>query len=338
MKFIPYSFADTDGTFYDMRPVMSFGTPIVAIIGARRIGKTFSAKKLVLKKFIEKGEMFAWLRDSDEARKKLAMDGGAKFFSDVPKTGLKLDGKIDGERIIVNDKTAGYLMPSSTFQSYKGNDFEDVKTIIYDEFIPERNRRRNTNQGWEIINMLYTIASTRTDIRIILLANALDSSNEILSIFGVNIKDYGIYVNRDKCVALHYADNHPDFNVSRETSVLGKLIKGTQYEDNLFHNKFGDDTDLFFDKLPTKSVFLYCIKTEKCVYRVYASEAFLYCRRDNDGDAYRSRRFTANYALVDSVYRLLPKDVRGVFKRYFDASLIRYQDAFVKSAVESTLF
>ena len=81
-----------------------------------------------------------------------------------------------------------------------------------------------------------------------MLANALDRGDDFLQFLGVKIKDYGIYVNREKDVCIHYCDDHPEFRKQRENSVIGKLIKGTEFEENLFNNKFSDDEKQFFDK------------------------------------------------------------------------------------------
>ena len=333
-KFIPYTFADSknENGFFDMRPVMSYGTPIVVVIGARRIGKTFSAKKCVIKKCLHTDIKFAWLRDNDEARKKLAMNNGAKFFSDTKKMGFKeLNGTIDGETIKLDNKPVGYLMPSSTFQNYKGNDFEDIKVIVYDEFIAEKNKRHNANRGWEIINMLYTIASTRNDVRIILLANALDRGDEVLELLGIKVKEFGIYLNREKGVALHYCDNHPDFNKARDTSIMGKLIKGTQYEANLFNNKFADDEQMFFDKRPPKCKLFCILHNYTSSIRLYLKDGQLYVCKDFNIESNPTIRFVNDLELVDTKHHLIPKTFLDAIKNAFITKNVFFENAFAKN-------
>lgn len=333
--FIPYTFENSKnaGGFFDMRPVMSYGTPFVAVIGARRIGKTFSAKRWCIKKTKNAdNNKFAWLRDNDEARKKLAMNEGAKFFSDCKKMGLvNLKGKIDGETISVDKKVIGYLMPSSTFQNYKGNDFEDIKYIVYDEFIGEKGKRHNANKGWEIINMLYTIASTRTDVRIIFLANALDRGDEVLQMLGIKIKDFGIYINRDKGVALHYCDNHPDFNKARENSIMGKLIKGTEYEANLFHNKFADDEQMFFDKRPPKCKLFCILHNYSSSVRLYLHNGTVYVCKDFNVDTNPTIRYVNDFELVDTKKHLVPKTFLDSIKQAFLAKKVFFENAYCKN-------
>lgn len=333
-KFIPYTFSNSKNevAYFDMRPIMSYATPIVLIIGARRIGKTFSAKKYAIKKCLAKGFKFAWLRDSDEARKKLASNGGAKFFSDTKKMGFKdLKGQIDGETIKVNGKTIGYLMPSSTFQNYKGNDFEDIKIIIFDEFIAEKGTNKNASRTWEIINTLYTIASTRNDVRVIFLANALDRGDGILDLLDLKIEDFGIYLNREKGVALHYCDNHPDFNKARDMSVIGKIIKGTQFEDNLFNNKFADDEAMFFDKRPSKCTLFCILHNENGSVRIYIKDSMLYICRDFNIESNPTIRFVNKIGLVDTKHHLIPKTYLDGIKNAFISKRCLFENAFCKS-------
>lgn len=332
-KFIPYTFSNSNnpGGYFDLRPVMSYGTKNIGVIGARRIGKTFQAKYYVVghTQYAD-DKKFVWLRDNDEARKKLAMNNGAKFFSDLKKKGIT-NGSIDGETIKVAGKPVGYLMPSSTFQNYKGNDFEEIKYIVFDEFIPEKSVRHNANRAWEIINSIYTIASNRKDVRIIFLANALDRGDPLLEFFGLKIKEFGIYVNREKDIAFHYCDNSPEFNKARDTSVMGKLIKGTQYEANLFNNQFADDEQMFFDKRPEKCKLLCILHNYSSSIRLYLKDGVLYVCRDFNVTTNPTIRYVNDLELVDTRHQLIPKTYLDAIKQAFVTKRVYFENAFCKT-------
>lgn len=332
-EFIPYSFENTASKWYDNRPVYSYGLNTIVIIGARGIGKTYCEKRKDIKDFIYDGRVFAFLRDNDEARKKLAQNDGDKFFADVKHEFNKdFDGKIKGETIYINGKIAGYLMPSSTFQNYKGNSFEDVKTIVYDEFINEKGRSKNQYQGYEFINMLYTIARTRKDVRIVLLANALDRGNEILEILGIKIdKGFGFYINREKGVICHYCDNNPKYNKDRDASVVGKLIKGTAYEENLFNNKFVDDESEFFEKKPDKMRLYVILHNGVNSIRINtANDGFFYVTRDFNTETHAGLRFVNNIEEVNTRLRLIPKYVLDPLINNYNKSKFRFENANLK--------
>lgn len=332
-EFIPYSFENTNSKFYDNRAIMSYNLPVMAIIGARSIGKTYSAKRQVLKDFIYKGRKFAFLRDNDEARKKLTLNNGDKFFADVKKAFNKeFQGEIKGETITVNGKLAGYLMSASLFQNFKGNSFEDVDTVIYDEFIPERGRNKNAYQGYEFINMLYNIARTRKNVRVILLANALDRGNEILEILGIKINQgFGFYINREKGAIVHYCDNNPKFNRDRDASVVGKIIKGSAYEENLFNNKFVDDESEFFEKKPDKLRLYVILHNRENSVRIYIGrDGYFYVTRDFNEDAHTGVRFVNNIEDVNSRLALIPKHVIDPLVNAYNKSLFKFENANLK--------
>lgn len=336
--FKPYSFVNTNnpGGWFSPNPSMAYGTKIVAWMGARRCGKTFHALKYCIKKFIYKNEPFAWLRDNDEARSKLAANNGAKFFEDVSLMDFKqkVVGSINGNTIFINGKTAGYLMPSSTFQNFKGNSFNSIKNAVYDEFIPEIGVAKKESRSWEVINMLYTIFSTRDDGRLLMLSNSLSISDEILQILGIQInKGYGIYINREKDVALHYCDNSIEFKKKQENSIIGKLIKGSYMEDNLFNNKFLDeDPSLYYKKRPSKCKVIAVLDTGTLACRVYSSpsDGLLYVSDHFNSEAYTSLRYVNDLTMVNSSRTLIPKFRLDQMKSAFNSGLIRFSNGLIK--------
>lgn len=331
----PYSFANTKNTmggYFDPRPSMSYGTKIVIWIGARRIGKTFSAKKWLLNKLLRNDtSKIAWLRDSDEARQKLASNHGNKFFSDTKKIGIpNVNGRIEGETIFAFGRCVGYLMPSSTFQNYKGNDFEDIHYIVFDEFIAEKGKKVTASRGWEILNMLYTICSTRKNVKIIMLANALDRNDDFLRLLDVEIKEYGLYINREKDVCIHYCDDHPDFIKMREESVIGKIIKGTEFEENLFNNKFADGEDRYYDRRPQKCVLFAILHASTGSVRLYAKDGVFYASKDINLETQQGYRYVNRVEDVKVNRTLIPKPLLDVINKNFGAGYVWFENPFVK--------
>ena len=332
-QFIPYTFENTKSTYYDNRPILSYGMQINVVIGARSIGKTYCFKKYAIKReMYGKGE-FAFLRDNDSAREKLTMNGGDKFFADVKREFNKeFNGTIKGDTININGHTGGYIMASSVFQNYKGNSFENVTTIIYDEFIAEKGRARNQYQAYEFINMLFTIARTRKNVKIILLANALDRGNEILDILGIKINQgFGFYINREKSVICHYCDNNPSFNKMRDESVVGKLIKGTVYEDNLFNNQFVDDESEFFERKPEKLRLYVILHNQYNSARVYIGmDGYFYVTGDYNLETHAGVRYVNNIDDVNTRLSLCPKYVLDVLTNGYNKSKFKFENANLK--------
>lgn len=336
-KFRPYSFVNTknpDG-YFSGNPSFSYGTNVLVWMGARRCGKTFHALKYCVKNFLYKGYQFVWLRDNDEARTALSTNHGAKFFSDIKLMGFKqkVEGTIEGNTIYINGKTAGYIMPCSTFQNFKGNAFNEIKIVVYDEFIPERTTKKVEGRDWQSVNMIYTICSTRKDLRLLFLSNSLNKSDSLLQFLGLDcIKDYGLYINREKSVVLHYCDNSKEFIERRDDSVMGKLIKGSYMEDNLFNNKFlNEDEGLYYLKRPSGCKLDTILEDGYSSVRIYrGKDGKFYVGDDFNDQAYEDYRFVNNITLVNSKRTLLPKYKLDMFRNAYNAKLVLFNTAFAK--------
>lgn len=254
--------------YLDNRHLMSYksgGYHIFIIIGGRGRGKTYSAKKYIFDKFFYKGQKFVWVKATEKMCDKLKELKGYKFCQDIVENKeykFPFTVTIDGDNSIFVNRTTkdkdgkettssshcGYLMPLSTFYSLKGNAFNDIDTIVVDEFIAEKNEVIRGDRAWQFLNTVETIGRLRTNYTIILLANALDASDPILNLFFNKIKDHGYYFNRAKDCVLWYMGDSESYSEKRAESIAGKLIKGTDYEQQIDNNKFITYDNLYFDK------------------------------------------------------------------------------------------
>lgn len=91
--------------------------------------------KFVINRFIKKGEQFAYIRRYKSELKKSV----STFFDSMIKNdefvGHNLSHK--GNTFYVDEKTCGFAMTLSTAQDLKSSNFDNVKFIIFDEFIIE---------------------------------------------------------------------------------------------------------------------------------------------------------------------------------------------------------
>lgn len=341
IKFKPYSFTKASGSrpHFDWRPVLSYGTQIVGAVGARRYGKTYGCKKIITDDFLYNGGKFIWLRDNDESIAELAAANGYKFFSDYSKEYKHLEGSVKGNEIFINGKKAGEFGNFMTFYRSKGTSFDDsFKNLVLDEFIPERGQASRQFRARSMINMLYTIASTRQDVRIWLTANALNRSDSILKAIGIEPREFGIYIKTapkgspQQRIAIHYCDNHPDFEKAQKTSVVGGLIAGSEFEDNLFNNQFADDKNLFYDVLPARSKLVCILHDIEGACRCYIGDkGILYVSEDINPDTRNDIRFVNDYNLLSTTTRMIPKTMLDACRRVLRESDVRFQNGFVKN-------
>lgn len=256
--------------YLDNRTIYSYNANIIIIVGARGIGKSFKTKKKFFKDFFYKGKKFIWVRATDSQLDTLKEDNGYKFYEDIIhakifKFDFEMEIKADNSIWCCKNPKAekkcwercGYVMSLSTFHKLKGNAFSDIANICVDEFIPENSEVVRGDRAKQFVNTIQTIGRLRKDYRIVLLANALESGDPILNLFFDDVKEFGIYRNKQKKAVLLYAQNSEEFEEATAESISGLILKGTAYEAEINNNMFDSYDKLIFVNKPSGSKMLY---------------------------------------------------------------------------------
>lgn len=322
--------------FYRLNKVLSYHwARVIALIGARRRGKTYSVKKWLLNGWKYHRIQFAIFRDTQAECDLITEDDGAKMWEDILKEPkfADLTIKMKGNDIYVNSELAGFILPISLFRKYKGTTYSKVKRGLYDEFIREKGARYNGDRALQFLNTFMTTASLRDDFILICTANALDKGDTILSdIFQVNITHFGLYKRKDKGVIVDYIPNSEDFIEYQKQSQAYKLVKGTRFEANLFDNKFVDDVDgLFYDKRkPCDLIGIYYNRDDVAV-RVYEAKSGdeFYCGHDINKNTANYMRFTFNLEQANNRIQLAPKDEKKYLQELFTNNLIKFENKYI---------
>jgi 5S rRNA maturation endonuclease (ribonuclease M5) len=318
--------------YYNYRKIFSYNYDILVIVGARGIGKTYGAQKHVIKDFIYKNKKFVWLRDNGEACEELSKNNGDKFFSAIMKEFPTHKGIIKDNNIYIDDKHAGYIFPLSTYYNYKGNAYNEIKNIVFDEFIKEKAQRNTSGRIIQFLNTIETIGRMRNDFKVIMLANALDRGDEIFSLFNIKIFDYGYYFNKEKRIVLHYAENNPAYEILHENSISGRLIKGTDYEKPIVQNVFNDDSAQFFSKKPPKCK-LFCIlhNSDGIGVRLYYCNNIVYASKDINTECYNDIRFVKRIQEVTTKRTLISKDFLNTIKVLYNNNKVLFENGYIRN-------
>lgn len=178
--------------------------PFQVIIGGRGTGKSYSALDLARNNFYNGGRRFLYVR-----RERVEIDAcctpmGNPFKKLNNDKGYEVDAEIDGKSGVgfFSEKgiIIGYAVALSSFAGLRSVDMSDVDLIIFDEFIPEKHKRKIRNEGQAVFNLYETVNRNREIVTeaeaeagikpqppctMILLANALSLNNPILLQFDV---------------------------------------------------------------------------------------------------------------------------------------------------------
>lgn len=341
-KYVEYSLYDSDDTFYNLRKIMSYNLPVMLIIGARGMGKSFAVKKYVLNDFINNNEhRFVWVRDTAESVEKLTQNNGIKFTEDIDLMNndkLK-EVKINKGVCVVNNLTAGEFMPASIYQKFKGSSYQKCCNLVIDEFVPEKTTVRKISAE-AIINTMSTVVRSRANVRVFMMANAIDRADSFLDALGLELGDFGFYINREAGVVLHYADNSEKFNSMNSNGIVGKLMLNTnmkRYADNIMFANFNDDATLIFDKMPSKCKLFIILETPLQQARIYQAEGCLWVTPDVDNTMYLNKRYVINTNDAKMFKPVLPLKIKKALKENLQNNRFRFQSSFLKKFINEVL-
>ena len=121
--------------YYELGNLLGRNKIMNIVIGQRGCGKTFQAKKWAVKKFIETGKEFIWVR-----RYKTELKSLQSFFDDIVSEGY-FDShslEVKGKTAYIDGQIAGHFVALSVSANQKSVPYPNVDKIIFDEFMIEK--------------------------------------------------------------------------------------------------------------------------------------------------------------------------------------------------------
>lgn len=246
--------------YYNYDKLFSYNFLMAFIIGERGCGKTWGAKKSVLKKYLKTGEQFIYLR-----RYKTELDTSlATFWSDLQDKGCFEDHKLEVKKSKMltefkcDGKVCGYAVPLSTANILKSTAFPEVKTIIFDEFLLDMGSgtyRYLRNEVQMVLDIIETVGRLR-DIQVLFLGNALGIySNPYFAYFNLELPYNSEFKTfKDGLIVVNYIKNLKYRDAKRQ-SRFGQLIDGTEYGRYAIDNESLRDNNHFIAKKPNDAMF-----------------------------------------------------------------------------------
>jgi hypothetical protein len=264
--------------YYDPNKMLSYNRILNFIIGARGIGKSYAMKVHPIKRFIKHGEQFIYVRRYKPELKKVS-----NYFNDVMSEFPDHQFKVKGHEFYIDNKLAGWAIPLSTWQSQKSNAYPNVSTMIFDEFIREKdNSGYIPNEVEALLNLMDTVFRSRDNVRCICLSNAVSVVNPYFLYFGVvpNIKKR---FNAYKSLLIEIPDSK-DFSEERRKTKFGELIDGTEYGEMSLDNEFVNDSSVFIGRRSKESKFSFSVIYKGMVMGVWVDIdlGLMYLSHDND--------------------------------------------------------
>ena len=248
-------------SYYSFSKVLSYNGVFNMVMGARGLGKTYGAKKIVIKNAIEKGQQFIYLR-----RYKTELKGRNSFFADIqqefPGEEFRVEGPYAQRKVGKRWETIGYFIPLSTAQSNKSVAYPNVYTIIFDEFIVDKGALRYIADEAKVFMDFYSTVDRYQDrVKCLMLSNAVSIMNPYFIRFHIEPKE-GVSRHADGFIVTDFVDSK-QFQSEVAHTRFGSFVTNyvEDYADYAISNKFADNYDDFVMRKSGKAHYQFTLRT-----------------------------------------------------------------------------
>lgn len=218
--------------------------PFIFQIGGRGIGKTYGT----LKHLIKRKECFLYLRRTQAEIDTVITPENSPFSQFIEST-IKPAGKNIKNIYNKEGELIAQAAALSTFSNIRGVNFEHIRYIVFDEFIPEKTARPIKNEYEAFLNLYETINRNREligepAVKAIMLANA---NNLVTPLFwGLGLtgkleemirkgKDY--YKDEARGISVYFFRGSEISDKKRNTALY-KLTEGSNFSEMSINNVF----------------------------------------------------------------------------------------------------
>ena len=319
--------------WYDYNNILSRDAYLNFIIGERGVGKTYGAKKFVIKRFKKSlgEEQFVYLRRYKTELKESCGDT-AKFFSAIVHEFPEDKFEVQGHNLKINGKVMGYTMALSVSNILKSTSFEKVKYIIFDEFIIDKGCYHYLpNEVETLLDLIETIARLR-NIKVFFLGNAISITNPYFTYFKLSLPYNSEFKSfKNGLIVVNYIKNEEYRKVKHE-SDFGKLIEGTNYSKYAIDNEMLRDSKSFLGKKTQNSKHFFNFtynNQEYGVWRDYDLQTMYICR-DTDPSCLINLAITIDDHNPSTVYIKRSDYVKAIIN-YFRVSKLYFENQTVKN-------
>lgn len=246
--------------WYNPNRLLSHNAFINFVMSPRGNGKSYSAKKLIIKNYLKNGSQAVYTR-----RTKVEIDEVKDtYWNDIREEYPELDFKVEGYIGYINGDEVVHFIPLSTSTNKKSASYPKVNWIIFDEYIITKTtyNRYLKNEMTLLLDLIETVGRDR-NIRVLIMANSVSFVNPLFSFFDIVPKENQRFSKyKDGLICVEQFTNHV-FMEEKKKTPFGRLIEGTNYSKYAIENEVLEDTNDFIkEREGAKYKFLACFKYE----------------------------------------------------------------------------
>lgn len=252
--------------FINFNKILSYGSFITFVLAERGVGKSYGAKKFIINHYKKTGKQTVYLRRYNKELQEALMKKSIPIFFDQIKDEFPNDKLTNSKELLYyNKEVCGYAVALSTSNILKSSTFENVDTIIYDEFIIDKGTyhylQNEVTAFFEIIETIFRLRNGR----VLLLGNAISITNPYFIELNLSLpynSEYKIFKKDDKgnpLLTVYYGKNLK-YREAKKSTRFGQLIDGTKYGKYAIDNEFLRDSKAFLGKKSKDAKFFFILK------------------------------------------------------------------------------
>ena len=347
------NYYDENG-YIDMEKIMSIRCPFIFLVHGRGTGKTYGVGKFLLDHPKDK---FLFMRRTQTEADTISFTDFSPFqpvLEDHPEyprlivqgipnvkniSAVYLAEEKDGKLTAAGDPV-GYIGALSTIANIRGFNGEQIKYMIYDEFIPERGARMMRDEGDRILNCYETINRNRElkgrpPLKAVFLSNANRMDSPVFQSLGIldrvddmTMKNQSECIMYDRGIAILKLKASP-ISAKKADTALYRATGESTFKDMSLLNSFSADTYLYCRREPIQEyrpVFQY---EDIFIYR-HKSKAFYYVTKHKSGGMVRQ------YFDEEFSRKRLKRD-QYQFLNAWVSGQISFEDVYCKTRMISAL-
>lgn len=240
------------GKFWNIQKTASYNCLFNFILGIRGAGKTYGLLKYLIERYQKNGYRFLYVRRSEEELQKLTTQKSGRIFNHVQ---TEFEGHAlwaESNVLHIDKETCGYAQALSTAVKMKSDAMDNVRDIVFDEFVIDKNisfQRYLNDEVTAFLELYESVARPGArpyDVRCWFLGNAITSTNPYFDYFGLDMPYKSDVLTRDEFLVQMVAP--PELIQAKKSTRFYKAIAGSAYEAYAAENKFLRDNTHFIGK------------------------------------------------------------------------------------------
>lgn len=249
------------GKYWDVEKTASYNCLLNFIMGIRGCGKTYGLLQYLVNRYLKHEYRFMYVRRSEEELKALTTMKSGRLFNHVQ---TEFEGHslwTEANVLHVDKEVCGYAQAVSTARKLKSDALDNVRDIVFDEFIidntisSQRYLPSEVTAFFELYESIARPGSRDYDVRCWFLGNAISSTNQYFDFFKLTMP-FNTDIKRDGDKLLQLVAP-PELIEAKKSTRFYKTIEGSDYAAYAAENKFLRDRESFIAKKDSKCEYQY---------------------------------------------------------------------------------